>query len=342
MSAFTYVAYDKGGTKQKGVMVADGEAHARALLAKEGLFVEKLTETRERESLTRGRILRRTTLTLEDLAVFTRQIAILFSAQIPVDEALRALMSSQSDGQVSQIAAELQAHIHDGLSLSAAMGKLPGAFPDYYRSAIAAGESMGGLERVCEVLADFIESRLAMRDKTVTSLVYPLFVGAVSLVVAAILLINVVPEVALLFEQTGQPLPGLTLAAIGLGEFLAAYWMWLAIGILGGALGLRALFLLPGPRLALHSFILRIPVFGPIAELKGAVLYLRTLALVLAADIPATKALRYAAEAIDNLKLRREAAASSGMVEEGQRIAAALRTVPGLPLVAQQMLESGE
>lgn len=342
MSAYQYVAYDQAGTKRKGVLVADGEAHARALLAKDGLFVETLAQTRTPHKRTRSALFRRSALSPEDLAVFTRQIAILFSAQIPVDEALKALMATQEDGPVSRVSAELQAYIHDGLSLSAAMGRMPGAFPEYYRSAVAAGENTGGLDRVCEVLAEFIETRLAMRDKTVTSLVYPLFVGAVSLVVAAILLINVVPEVALLFEQNGQPLPGLTQVAIAIGSFLAAHWVVLSLAVLGVAIGLRGLLLLRGPRFAFHGFVLRLPVIGPIAKLKAAVLYLRTLSLVLAANIPATQALQYAANAIDNLKLRQDAAASGKLVEEGQRIASALKNVPGLPVVAVQMLESGE
>ncbi|MEL6452372.1 MAG: type II secretion system F family protein [Pseudomonadota bacterium] len=342
MSAYQYVAYDQSGARVKGVLVADGEAHARALLTQEGLFPEKVTETRARPQRQRIGTWRKAALSPEDLAIFTRQISVLFAARIPVDEALQALMTGQAGGQINHVAAELQAHVRDGLPLSAAMGRLPGAFPDYYRAAIAAGENSSELEKICDVLAEFIEGRLTLRDQAVNSLFYPLFVGVVSLIVAAILLINVVPEVALLFEQTGQPLPALTRGSIALGDFLAAQWPVLAVALLVIGGGVRAIFTLPGPRFAYHRAVLRLPLLGPLARLKGAVLYLRTLHLVLAANMPAVQAMTYAAQAIDNLKLRADAAGSTQMVEEGQRLAAAIRSVPGLPAIALQMLDSGE
>ncbi|MGY3670874.1 type II secretion system F family protein (plasmid) [Marinovum sp. KMM 9989] len=342
MAAFSYTAFDGKGAKVRGVLVADGLGHARTLLGKQGLFPETLTETSEKQAGGRLKSLRSTALSQENLAVFSRQLAVLLAAQIPLDEALRVLMGSEVGGPVNRVAALLQTHIRDGLSLPAAMNRLPGAFPDYYRAAIAAGESSGELERVCDVLAEFIETRMALRDTTVNSLVYPLFVGAVSLVVAGILLMNVVPELALLFEQTGQPLPPITQASIAIGNFLADNWPYLAGGILALVSGLRLLLKRPGPRRFYHRTLLRLPVLGPLARLKAAVLFLRTFSLVLAANVPAVSALRHAAAAIDNVVLRDEAAGSYELVEQGQRIAAAMKTVSALPVIALQMLESGE
>jgi general secretion pathway protein F len=342
MAAFSYTAYDSAGKKIRGVLVADGPSHARALLGKQGLFPETLTETRDTQASGRKFGWRQPTLNQENLAVFSRQLAVLLSAQIPLDEALRVLTGSEVGGQVNKIAALLQAHIRDGLSLPAAMDKLPGAFPDYYRAAFAAGESSGELERVCEVLAEFIESRLALRDTTVNSLVYPLFVGAVSLVVAGILLMNVVPELALLFEQSGQPLPQLTLISIAIGNFLGANWPSLAAGIVGLIVGLRLFLRRPAPRRLYHRILVQIPVAGPLARLKAAVLFLRTFSLVLAANVPAVSALRHAAAAIDNDVLRTEAAEASVLVEQGQRISTAMKSVSALPVIARQMLDSGE
>lgn len=342
MAAFSYTAYDSAGKRKRGVLVADGASHARALLGSQGLFPETLTETTENAAQTRLPALRKPALSQENLAVFSRQLAVLLAAQIPLDEALRVLSGSEVGGQINKIAAQLQAHIRDGLSLPGAMDKLPGAFPDFYRAAIAAGESSGELERVCDVLAEFIESRLALRDTTVNSLVYPLFVGAVSLVVAGILLMNVVPELAQLFEQSGQPLPQLTLVSIAIGNFLGANWPYLAAGLVGLMIGLRLVFSRPGPRRWLHQIVLKIPIFGPLARLKAAVLFLRTFSLVLAANVPAVPALRHAAAAIDNDVLRDEAGRAHVLVEQGQPIAAAVKPVSALPVIALQMLESGE
>lgn len=342
MSAWQYTAYDSEGRQVKGALVADGESHARGLLRESGLFPERLAPAREQERSWLPRRLGPRRLSVEELAVFTRQMAVLIGAELPVDEALQVFTQSEAGGAVRRIAAELRSRVRDGLSLSRALGAETGTFPGYYVAAIAAGESSGELARVCETLADFIETRQAVRDKAATALVYPAFVGAVSLVVAGILLVNVAPEIVALFEQTGQPLPAITRISLGVGHFLGAYWPWIGAGFLVLVVLARSALGLPRVRSAHDRLLLRLPVIGRLARLRAAALYLRTLALVLSGRMPGNVAMSFAVEAVANSKLRAEAMQAHVAVEEGRRMVSAMKGMSALPPIALQLIESGE
>ena len=342
MTAYTYTAYDKTGRRVTGVLVADGTAEARSQLAAQGLYTESLSTRQPAGQGAWLARLRQKSLDAEGLALFTRQVSVLLASRVPVDKALDVMIGSRTASRVNRVAADLQAQVRDGLSLSGAMARHPGSFPDFYRAAVEAGESSGYLPDVCEVLADYLEDRLTRRDKTVTSLVYPLFVGAVSLVVAGVLLVNVVPEMVALFEQTGQALPPITRVTIALSGALAAHWPWLAAGAAGLGFGAAAVFRRPGPKRALHRVVLRLPVFGPLARARASLLFLRTLSLVLTARVPVVPALRHAHNAVDNLSIRAESAQVATLVERGQSVTDAIGTIPSLPVIARQMIENGE
>lgn len=356
MSSFAYTAYDAAGRRVRGVLIADGVSAARAQLTAEGLFPETLSrlgsgsagaglvpgEGRSTGPEPFWRPLWQPNLNAEARALLTRQLAVLLVSGLTVDQALEAMMGAGSAGRINRVAAELRSQIRNGRTLSAAMGQSTGAFPDYYRAVIAAGESGGNLAGVCEVLANFLEDRLTQRDKTLGALVYPLFVGAVSLVVAAVLMINVLPELTALFEQNGQTLPRITRIILAAGGFLSAYWPLLMAGGGAGLLAAAALLRQPGPRRWWHRQVLRLPVFGALFRQRGAMLYLRTLSLVLAARLPAVAALRFAHEAVDNLALKTESAGTADAVERGESLSSALSRLPSLPAVAVQMLANGE
>ena len=341
MSAWQYTAYDSDGRRVKGVLVADGASHARGLLRESGLFPESLTPARERgRSWWRPPGRRR--FSVEELAVFTRQMAVLIAAELPIEESLKVFTESEASSAVRRVAAELRSRVRDGLPFSRALETESAVFPGYYVAAVAAGESSGELARVCENLADFIETRQSVRDKTATALIYPTFVGGVSLVVAGILLVNVAPEIVALFEQSGQPLPAITRLSLGAGQFLGESWPWIGAGLAMLVVLAKLALGLPQVRAACDRFVLRLPLIGRLVRLRAAALYLRTLALVLSGRLPGNAAMSFAVEAIANSKLRAEAVRAHAAVEEGRRMAAAMRGMSALPPIALQLIESGE
>lgn len=341
MSAYHYTAYDAQGAAKKGVLVADGEAHAMSLLRQRGLFPERVEPARSGKSSS-GFALTARRLSDEDRAVLTRQLAVLIGAELPVDEALGVLMQSDMGGTVRRVAAQLQARVRDGLSLSRAMESEKASFPDFFIAAISAGEQSGELGQVLETLADYVETRQSLRESTATALVYPVFVALVSLVVAAILLTTVAPELVALFEQTGQELPAITKISVALGDLLARYWPLVIAGLVGTAIGIKFLLKVDRVYRAYDGVLLRLPVLGRLRRLEAGALYLRTLALVLASRLPADRAMRFAIEAVKSPRLRAEAQAAHTLVEGGRRLATGLRQMSAVPPIAFQLIESGE
>lgn len=341
MSAYHYTAYDAQGAAKKGVLVADGEAHAMSLLRQRGLFPERVEPARSEKSSS-GFALTARRLSDEDRAVLTRQLAVLIGAELPVDEALGVLMQSDMGGTVRRVAAQLQARVRDGLSLSRAMESEKASFPDFFIAAISAGEQSGELGQVLETLADYVETRQSLRESTATALVYPVFVALVSLVVAAILLTTVAPELVALFEQTGQELPAITKISVALGDLLARYWPLVIAGLVGTAIGIKFLLKVDRVYRAYDGVLLRLPVLGRLRRLEAGALYLRTLALVLASRLPADRAMRFAIEAVKSPRLRAEAQAAHTLVEGGRRLATGLRQMSAVPPIAFQLIESGE
>ncbi len=340
MSAYSYIAYDAEGQKKKGVLVADGEAHALSLLRERGLFPEQIAPAKSDQA--RSRLLARRRLSDEDRVILTRQLAVLIGAELPVDEALNVLMQSDMGGSIRSVAAQLQARVRDGLPLSRAMAEQRGSFPETMIAAIAAGEQSGELGEVLETLADFFETSQSLRQQTATALVYPAFVALVSLVVAAILLTSVAPELMALFEQTGQELPAITKLSVAFGDFLALYWPFVIAGLAGAAAGLRALLMIKSVYQLYDRVLLRLPLIGRMRRLSAGALYLRTLALVLSSKLPANKAMRFACEAIASPALRREAMQGHALVESGHRLATGLKQLSAVPPIAVQLIESGE
>jgi len=340
MSAYSYIAYDADGQKHKGVLVADGEAHAMGLLRERGLFPDRVQPAKD--DTKSSRLFGRRRLSEEDRVVLTRQLAVLIGAELPVDEALSVLMQSDMGGAIRPVAAELQAMVRDGLSLSRAMAEQKGSFPDTMVAAIAAGEQSGELGEVLETLATFLENRQSLAEQTATALVYPAFVGVVSLVVAAILLTTVAPELLALFEQTGQELPTITKLSVGFGEFLADAWPFVIAGLIGLGIAIMLLLRIQAVYRVYDRVLLTLPLVGRMRRLSSGALYLRTLALVLSSKLPANRAMRFAAQAIRSPALREQAEQGHGMVEGGRRLATGLREITAVPSIAVQLIESGE
>ncbi|MEO0385967.1 MAG: type II secretion system F family protein [Pseudomonadota bacterium] len=345
MSAFHYTAYDGDGRRVKGVLTADTEQRARQELRAAGLFLDRIVATNPAEGRVKDakRLARRGgKLSPDALAMLTRQLAVLLGAELPVEESLKLLMGASTGATLNRLAAELRDGVRDGRLLSGAMAQRPAAFPEYYVAAIQAGEKSGRLAEVLETLADFLETRQAVREGALTALISPAFVGAVSLLVAGVLLVNVAPELTALFEQTGQPLPRITEISLALGGFIGRFWPGMILGLVGFGLALRGLMAVPRMRRAADRLALKLPLIARLARLRAGAIYLRTLALILNSGLPASTAMGFAVGALGNTTLRQEAETAALRIEEGRRISTALAQVTALPPIALQLIETGE
>ncbi len=338
MQPFAYVAYDGQGRRKTGTLVAESERAAFEALKAQGLMASDI------EAKAKARTGARTgaKLDADERAIFSRQMAVLLTAELPMEAALDAVIESEGSRAMQAFGAEMKAATLEGYPLSDAIEASRGGFPPYYTSSLRAGETSGDLAAVFEGLADYLEAQGANRAEIATALIYPAFVAAVSLVVCAVLVTSVAPEVVAMFEVTGQPLPELTQVVLGASDWVQRNWVALAVvlagAVVGGALALR----LPSVRDWVERVWLRMPVFGRLRRLAIGAQYLRTMALVLGSRQTAVNAATSAADVLSVSVYRRQADAIVTGVKQGESLSAAVRRFTLLPPVALQLIRVGE
>ena len=338
MQSYSYVAYTDKGQRKAGALVAESEAAAFEALKAQGLMAADITAKAARA----GRRGSGARLDTDERAIFTRQMAVLLSAGLPMDAALDAVIGSEGSRQMQGFGAELKAATLEGYPLSDAIEAGRSGFAPYYTSSLRAGESSGDLAAVFAGLADFLEAQGANRAEIATALVYPAFVAAVSLLVSVVLVTNVAPEVVAMFEVTGRPLPQLTRVVLGASDWIQANWVALGIGLVAAIAGGWLLLRLPGVRDRVDRVLLRVPVFGRLRRLSIAGQYLRTLALVLGSRQTVINAVESATDVMSVAVYRRQADRIVEGVRQGESLAGALAGFDLLPPVARQLIRVGE
>ena len=301
MPAFAYQALDGAGKTQRGVLQGDTARAVRQTLRERGLNpLEVAPVETQRESAAFGR----RGLSPTQLALFTRQLATLLAAGLPIDEALAALSEEGEDERPRALTAALRARVLEGAGLAIALAEHPESFPEIYRASVAAGESSGRLDTVLERLADYAESRDALRQQALTALAYPLLLLVVAVAVVTGLLVYVVPQIVGVFTNLHQALPLPTRLLIALSEFVKAYGWLVAIGLALGAIGLRIALRRGRVKATWHRLVLRLPLAGRLVRAANTARAARTLALLTASAVPLLDALTIAAQVVPNLPMR--------------------------------------
>ncbi|MCG6902176.1 MAG: type II secretion system F family protein [Rhodobacter sp.] len=338
MQPFAYVAYDQNGQRKSGTLVAESERAAFDELKSQGLLAADITAKARAKTGGRGGA----RLDTDERAIFSRQMAVLLGADLPIEAALDAVIESEGSTRMQGFAAELKAATLEGYPLSDAIERSRGGFAPYYTSSLRAGETSGDLAAVFGGLADFLEAQGANRAEIATALVYPAFVAAVSLVVCVVLLTNVAPEVVAMFEVSGQPLPQLTQVVLGTSDWVIRNWIALVICLGAAIAGGAGLLRIPRIRDRVGRALLRIPLFGRLKRMAMAGQYLRTLALVLGSRQTAINAVTSAAEVLTMSHYRAQADGIITAVRQGESLSGAVRSLAILPPVALQLIRVGE
>ncbi len=338
MPAFEYQAIDASGRTQRGVMQADTPRAARASLRDRGLNPLQIEAA---DPGSAGSVANRSSLRGAQLALLTRQLATLVASGLPIDEALQALAEG-SEGRLRTQVVSLRSRVMEGASLANAMAEYPETFPPLFRASVAAGESAGKLDRVLLRLADYAETRDALRRRILLALTYPLLLTVVALAVVSALMIWVVPQVIGVFTQQQQALPLPTQILILISDALRDYGGAIAATLIGVAaisvLALRR----PQIRANWHDAVLKLPLLGRLVRAADTARFARTLALLVGSAVPLLEALGIAAQVVENASLKQALGRVSVRVREGQPFAKALAETREFPPVAVRLIASGE
>ena len=341
MKAYAYVADTSSGRRRSGTVVAETESDATRQLTARDLFVADLREGRS--AAARPGLLRRRGRRLgPDLqAVFTRQMAVMLGAELPVEAALEAVRSGGHPA-LDAVAAETRAALLDGASLTEALSGAGAGFAPYYLAALRAGEEAGELAVVFSELAEHLEQIGSDKAQIATALIYPGFVAAVSLLVCGILMVNVAPEIVAMFQLSGRPLPPLTLWMLWLSDGIRAHAGLIAAALVALALAGVLVARQPGLRARADRILLRLPLVGRLMRLSAAVQYMRTLALVLGARHAVLRAADSAVEVLRIETFRAEGRAVAEALRQGESLSTAMARLSFLPPVARQLISAGE
>ena len=346
MAAFRYQALDAAGKETRGVMEADTARQARANLRESGLVVMTVDavsqETLQSDGGPRWRWPGRSGLSAAQLDLVTRQLATLLSAGLTLEQALSACIEQSESETARQVLAGVRAELLAGHTLAQAMERYETVFPDIYRALVRAGEASGELGKVMLRLADYTESRQALRQKVGLAFVYPAIVTTVALLVVTGLLVYVVPQVVSVFQQSHQKLPLLTQMLIGLSSTLQATGGYLLIALVAGGFGLRAMLRREAFRYQWHLRLLRLPVIGRLVRGINTARMASTLAILAGSGVPLLAALTAAAGVVNNLPMRRALEEASRKVREGASLSRALAVSGLFPPILVHLIASGE
>tara|TARA_R110002073_G_scaffold18859_1_gene69623 strand:- start:912 stop:2132 length:1221 start_codon:yes stop_codon:yes gene_type:complete len=343
MPAFEFEALDARGKRSRGYLSADSEVAARRELRRRQLSPLSIGQAKSRTAGSGAALWQsRRGLSRRELMLVTRQLASLIGAGMPVEEAV-GMIAGQADGEViRRVLTAIRAQIVEGQRLSEALSQHRSSFPDVYRAMVAAGELSGGLPRVLERLAVYLEQSQALNRKLQTALVYPLALSVTALVVVSVLMIFIVPRIAEQFDGTGVTLPLLTRTLIGASAFLQSAWLpilaVLLVLITGSVIALRR----PGVRAPVDALLSRLPVIGGAVRKTESARFARTMDVLLHSGAVLPDALRAARQAAGNLRFRARLGEIVSDVEGGRSLADALKARRWFPPLMIYMVAAGE
>lgn len=276
------------------------------------------------------------------MSLLTRQMATLLASGLTIEQTLTALMEAAEAPMTREILGGVKAEVSGGLSLAGALAAYEQSFPEFYRALVHGGEESGALPTVLEHLADYLDARQALKQKTGLALLYPVLVTVVAVLIVTGLLVYVVPQIVQVFQQSHQTLPLLTRMLIGLSDFLRAALPYLLVALLAGWAGARALLRRAAPRRRWHTWLLRLPGLGPLIRAVNTSCFAGTLAILLKGGVPLLGALNSGARALGNEAMREAVEGAIGQVREGTSLARALAATQVFPPLLVHLVASGE
>ena len=342
MAAFEYVALDARGRQKKGIIEGDSGRQARQSLRELGLTPLAIDLTSDRKTGARRTLSFARSMSALDQALFTRQMATLISAGLPVEECLQAVAQQTEKRHISAMIMTVRSRVMEGHSLASALGDYPSTFSVMYRSTVASGEQSGYLHAVLNNLADYTEQRFEARRNVQMALFYPVLLLFLAFGIVGALLIYVVPDIVRVFENTGEDLPLLTALMISASEFLRSYLWLLALAVGAIVYGVRWLLAQPDIRAAWDQRKLSLPLVGRISRGGNAARYASTLSILTSSGVPLVDAMNIASEVVTNTWMKRGLSDAVQRVSEGSSLRAALESAGHFPPMFLHMIASGE
>lgn len=338
MKRFNYKAKEKDtGKAVKGSIQAETEQIAGRLLLEQGFIPESITEQGM------GLLDKKSRITTKDRITFTRQMATLIGAGLPLATSLRTVIEQTQNKSMKAIVEEILAGVESGKSLHEAFSHHPDVFNGVYLALIQAGETSGTLDMALKRLADQEEKDAAMMSRIRGALVYPAIILVVIIAVLAFMMIAVVPQVEDLYEDMHQELPGLTKFLVDITNFFGQFW-WVILIILVATIGgmyysvKRTAF----GRKAMDTVKISAPIFGALFKKLYVSRFARTCEMMLATGVPMLDSVKISIEAVNNVVVEEEYSKALEIIKSGKPLSESLKEREYMLPLVHQMASIGE
>ncbi len=331
---FEWEGRDRNGKQVSGEVRAVGENQVQASLRRQGVMPSKIKKRRMRS----GKAIKP-----KDLAIFTRQLATMMKAGVPLLQAFDIVGRGNPNPSVTKLLNDIRTDVETGTSLSVAFRKFPLYFDALYCNLIEAGEAAGILDQLLDRLAVYMEKTEAIKSKIKSALMYPISVLVVAFVVTAVIMIFVVPAFKEVFSNFGADLPGPTLAVIAISGIFVKYW-WLIFGGIGGGLYffMQAWKRNEKMQAVMDRILLRMPIFGVLVDKSCVARWTRTLSTMFAAGVPLVEALDSVGGAAGNSVYLAATRKIQQEVSTGTSLTVAMGNAKLFPSMVLQMCSIGE
>jgi general secretion pathway protein F len=338
MPTFRYSAYRADGSAAGGTLEAASLSDAQSRLKQQGLLPTELVPA----GSGKGGSWRRHRVGVAELAQFTRRLATLVGAAVPVHEAVTALFEQERPGELQQVLGRIRERLAEGAGLSRALAAEPAVFGESYVAMVAAGEASGALETVLERLAQFQEDQESLRSSVTTALIYPILMVVVGGGVMGFLLTFVVPRIVKVFAESKASLPLITQMVMAVSSFLQ-HWWWAVLAVLAVlVLAVRRYLATASRQEQRDRLLLRIPHVGGLLQRLALARCSRVLGLLLASGVPMVRALEIAGAVTANRAFQADLARAQAEVVQGRSLAASLGQSALFPPLLVHMVAVGE
>jgi general secretion pathway protein F len=346
MPVFQYKALDARGKSVHGLREADSPKNLRVALRRDGVFLtEVLGEQQAKAQAARDVNVRRWVfgrVSATDLAIATRQLAVLVGAGIPLVESLGALVEQVEHERLKRVLSDVRQRVNEGASLADALGAHPRVFTTLYVNMIRAGEHSGALEIVLVRLSDFTETHARLRSKIMGTMAYPIAMVGIGSIILGVLFSVVIPKITKIFEDTKITLPWTTKVLIGFSSFVHDYWWALGLVLALAIWGFFRWKRTPTGRARWHRMVLKLWVFGPLVRQVAISRFARTLSTLLKSGVPLLTAMDIVRNIVGNVRLAEVIEQARDAIREGESIAAPLKRSGEFPPLVYHMVAVGE
>ena len=333
-AVFEWEGRDKNGKLVRGEIRAGGEAAVNATLRRQGILLTKLKKRR----VSGGRPVKQ-----KDIAIFTRQLATMMKAGVPLLQSFDIVGRSATNPRLAKLLSDVRADVETGTSLSSAFRRHPKHFDNLYCNLVEAGEAGGVLESLLDRLALYQEKTLALKSKIKSALMYPLVVLIVAFLVLVVIMIKVIPAFKEVFSSFGADLPAPTLAVIAMSEWFVSYWL-IMFGVMagGGYMIYQSWRRSPKFQMVVDRLLLRLPIFGDLINKSVIARWTRTLSTMFAAGVPLVEALDSVGGTAGNAVFAEATQKIQRDVSTGSALTTSMMSAAVFPTMVIQMASIGE